>query len=166
MWKTPPTACLSDHFSALSDPHERWRVLYPRPEILLLILSATLCRVEDFVEIRITETRYELHNFVTRSRRQTFSTGAAPLSVTRQAVFPHGSMNFRSLEAVNGLRPPEAARQKRANDSLKASEKRGFHEVDGAPCQAGAGSGRASLPSLRGKEAPCRRPLANAPILA
>ena len=48
---------------------------------------------------------------------------------------PHGSMSFRSFAAVNGLRPPEAARETRAIDSRKTSEKRGFHEVDGAPCR-------------------------------
>ena len=39
----------------------------------------------------------------------------------------------------------------RAIDSLKTSEKRGFHEVDGAPCQAGAARSRRlkSLRSLR-----------------
>ena len=40
-----------DHFSALEDPREGWRVLYPLPEILLLVLCATLAGMEDFVEI-------------------------------------------------------------------------------------------------------------------
>jgi len=40
-----------DHFSALSDPRQGWRVLYPLPEILLLVLCATLSGMEDFVEI-------------------------------------------------------------------------------------------------------------------
>jgi len=79
-------------------------------------------------------------NFAARSRRHTFSIGAAPpLSVAHQAVFPHGSMNFRSFDPVNGLRPPEAAREKRAIDNRKTSEKRGFREVDGAPRRTGAG---------------------------
>jgi hypothetical protein len=49
---------------------------------------------------------------------------------------PRGSMNFRSFDAVNGLRPPKAARLRRAIDSVKTSEKRGFQEVGGDPCQA------------------------------
>ena len=53
MSKAPRTACLLDHFSALSDPRQRWRVVYPLPEILLLVLCATLCGMEDFVEIRL-----------------------------------------------------------------------------------------------------------------
>ena len=42
-----------DHFSALSDPRQSWRVLYPLPEILLLVLCATLSGMEDFVEISL-----------------------------------------------------------------------------------------------------------------
>lgn len=51
----PPTRSSSilDHFSALSDPRQRWRVVYPLPEILLLVLCATLCGMEDFVETRL-----------------------------------------------------------------------------------------------------------------
>ena len=42
-----------DHFSALCDPRECWRVVYPLPEVLLLVLCATLSGMEDFVEIRL-----------------------------------------------------------------------------------------------------------------
>ncbi|MEX2479630.1 MAG: ISAs1 family transposase [Gammaproteobacteria bacterium] len=42
-----------DHFSALTDPRQGWRVVYPLPEILLVVLCATLCGMEDFVEIRL-----------------------------------------------------------------------------------------------------------------
>jgi len=42
-----------DHFSALRDPRQQWRVVYPLPEILLLVLCATLSGMEDFVEIRL-----------------------------------------------------------------------------------------------------------------
>lgn len=42
-----------DHFKVLSDPREGWRVVYPLPEIMLLVLSATLSGMEDFVEIRL-----------------------------------------------------------------------------------------------------------------
>jgi len=44
---------LLDHFSALDDPREGWRVLYPLPEILLLVLCAALVGMDDFVEIRL-----------------------------------------------------------------------------------------------------------------
>jgi hypothetical protein len=44
-------------------------------------------------------------------------------------------MNFRDFDPVNGLRPPKAAREMRAIDRVKTSEKRSFHEVGGAPRQ-------------------------------
>ena len=42
-----------DHFSALKDPRQCWRVVYPLPEVLLLLLSATLSGMEDFTEISL-----------------------------------------------------------------------------------------------------------------
>jgi len=45
------TQSLLDHFSALEDPRQRWKVVYPLPEILLLVLCATLAGAEDFVEV-------------------------------------------------------------------------------------------------------------------
>ena len=51
MRSLPGSTSVLDHFSALSDPREGWRVLYPLPEILLLVLCATLSGMEDFVEI-------------------------------------------------------------------------------------------------------------------
>jgi len=44
---------LLDHFSALKDPRQSWRVLYPLPEILLLVLCGTLSGMEDFVEVAL-----------------------------------------------------------------------------------------------------------------
>lgn len=49
----PRGLSLLDHFSALRDPREPWRVLYPLPEILLLILCGTLTGMDDFVEIKL-----------------------------------------------------------------------------------------------------------------
>jgi predicted transposase YbfD/YdcC len=43
---------LIEHFAALEDPRQSWKVLYPLPEILLLVLCGTLAGAEDFVEIR------------------------------------------------------------------------------------------------------------------
>lgn len=42
---------LLDHFSALDDPRQAWKVVYPLPEILAVILCGTLAGAEDFVEI-------------------------------------------------------------------------------------------------------------------
>ena len=49
----PSSPSILDHFSALEDPRQHWRVIYPLPEILLLVLCATLCGMDDFVEIRL-----------------------------------------------------------------------------------------------------------------
>ncbi len=47
---------LLDHFSALKDPRQAWRVIYPLPEILLLVLCGTLTGMDDFVEIALWGT--------------------------------------------------------------------------------------------------------------
>src|SRR5436190_15490362 len=41
---------LLDHFSALEDPRQAWKVTYPLPEILLIVLCATLAGADDFAE--------------------------------------------------------------------------------------------------------------------
>jgi len=56
-WGTPVAQAdrpfLLDHFSALEDPRQRAKVLYPLPEILLLLLCATLAGADDVVEIAL-----------------------------------------------------------------------------------------------------------------
>jgi predicted transposase YbfD/YdcC len=42
---------LLDQFSALEDPRQGWKVVYPLPEILLIVLCGTMAGAEDFVEI-------------------------------------------------------------------------------------------------------------------
>jgi predicted transposase YbfD/YdcC len=44
---------LMAQFSALSDPRQAAKVLYPLPEILLLLLCATLAGADDFVETEV-----------------------------------------------------------------------------------------------------------------
>ncbi len=41
-----------DHFSALRDPRQGWKVVFPLPEVLLVVLCGTIAGAEDFVEIR------------------------------------------------------------------------------------------------------------------
>ena len=43
---------LLEHFAALKDPRQTAKVLYPLPEILLLVLAATLAGADDFVEVQ------------------------------------------------------------------------------------------------------------------
>ena len=40
-----------DHFAARSEPRRNAKIWYPLPEILLLVLSATLAGADDFVEV-------------------------------------------------------------------------------------------------------------------
>jgi len=42
---------LLDHFSALEDPRQSWKTVYPLPEILLLVLCGVMAGADDFVEI-------------------------------------------------------------------------------------------------------------------
>ena len=42
---------LLEQFPALEDPRQAWKVVYPLPEILLIVLYGTMARAEDFVEI-------------------------------------------------------------------------------------------------------------------
>jgi predicted transposase YbfD/YdcC len=48
---------LLDEFSALDDPRQAAKVLYPLPEILLLLLCATLAGADDFVEMTLWGSR-------------------------------------------------------------------------------------------------------------
>ena len=51
MSSTAAAKSLLDYFSALKDPRQGWRVVYPLREVLLLVLCASLCGMDDFVEI-------------------------------------------------------------------------------------------------------------------
>ena len=51
MAKPARSVAFLDHFSALEDPRQRWKVLYPLDEIVLLVLCAVLSGADDFVEI-------------------------------------------------------------------------------------------------------------------
>lgn len=43
--------CLLDHLSALEDPRQSWKVVYPLPEVLLVVLCGTMAGADDFAEI-------------------------------------------------------------------------------------------------------------------
>ena len=50
MTETVAKKSLIDYFSALDDPRQAWKVEYPLPEIMLVVLCATLAGAETFVE--------------------------------------------------------------------------------------------------------------------
>ncbi len=47
----PRLANLLDHFSVIEDPREPWRVAHPLPEVLLLVVCATIASCDDFDDI-------------------------------------------------------------------------------------------------------------------
>ena len=49
----PAGTSLLDRFAALEDPRQAAKVLYPLPEVLLLLLNATLAGADDCVEIEL-----------------------------------------------------------------------------------------------------------------
>ena len=49
---SPIGSLFLDHFAALRDPRQSWKVVYPLPEVLLTVLAGTIAGAEDFVEIR------------------------------------------------------------------------------------------------------------------
>ena len=55
---TPTGIPLLAHFAALPDPRQHAKVLYPLPEILLLVLSATIAGADDFVETTLWGTQH------------------------------------------------------------------------------------------------------------
>ena len=55
---TPAGTALLDHFAALRDPRQHAKALYPLPEILLLVLSATIAGADDFVETTLWGTEH------------------------------------------------------------------------------------------------------------
>ncbi len=42
---------LLDHFSAVTDPREQWRVAYPLPEVLLRVVCGTIASCDDYDDI-------------------------------------------------------------------------------------------------------------------
>ena len=54
----PISIPLLAHFAALSDPRQHAKVLYPLPEILLLVLAATIAGADDFVETTLWGTEH------------------------------------------------------------------------------------------------------------
>ena len=48
---TAPKIALLDHFARLEDPRQSAKVVFPLPEIMLLVLSATIAGCDDLVEV-------------------------------------------------------------------------------------------------------------------
>ena len=48
---TPRLRSLLQHFSAVTDPREPWRVAHPLPEVLLLVVCGTIASCDDDTDI-------------------------------------------------------------------------------------------------------------------
>jgi predicted transposase YbfD/YdcC len=47
----PRLRSLLDHFAVIDDPREQWRVAHPLPEVLLLVVCASIASCDDFDDI-------------------------------------------------------------------------------------------------------------------
>jgi DDE_Tnp_1-associated/Transposase DDE domain len=84
----PAGTALLDRFAALKDPRPQAKVLYPLPEILLLLLCATLAGADDLVEIELW--------------------GNQQLEFLRRFLpYTHGIPSHDTLGAVIGVLDPE-----------------------------------------------------------
>ena len=61
----PESVAFLTHLAALRDPRQATKVLYPLPEILLIVLRGTLAGADDFVELALwgRENLQFLHRF-------------------------------------------------------------------------------------------------------
>ncbi len=125
------SASLLDHFSALEDPRQGWRVVYPLPEILLLVLCATLAGMEDFVEIRLwgDERLDFLRRFLPYERgmpattRSTMSSTRSTRSCSRPASRP-GWKAARRRSRHHRHRRQDLAAHPRAGQGSRAAASR------------------------------------------
>ena len=47
-----PRIALLRHFAGLDDPRQSAKIMFPLPEIMLLVLAATIASSDDLVEVR------------------------------------------------------------------------------------------------------------------
>lgn len=47
-FEKPRLKALLEHFAAIQDPREPWRVAHPLPEVLLLVVCGTICDCDDY----------------------------------------------------------------------------------------------------------------------
>lgn len=47
-FEKPRLKALLEHFAAIEDPREPWRVAHPLPEVLLLVVCGTICDCDDY----------------------------------------------------------------------------------------------------------------------
>ena len=112
------TTRLLDHFSALDDPRQSWKVTYPLPEVLLIVLCATMAGAEDFVQIELWANRKLdfLHRFLPFEKgipsHDTLKTSSTPCRpIASRLASRHGSTSCATLLPISSpstVRPPGA----------------------------------------------------------
>jgi predicted transposase YbfD/YdcC len=97
---------LLDHFSALDDPRQSWKVVYPLDEVLLVILCGTLAGAEDFVEIE----RWGRRKLDFLRRLRPFDKGIASHDTLNDVMnaLPAGLFSDCFVSWVESLRDAEA----------------------------------------------------------
>jgi predicted transposase YbfD/YdcC len=97
---------LLDHFSALEDPRQSWKVVYPLPEILLCVLCATMAGAEDFVEIE----RWANKKLDVLRRFLPFASGIASHDTLNDVInaLPAELLSDCFVSWVSGLRDADA----------------------------------------------------------
>jgi predicted transposase YbfD/YdcC len=99
---------LLDRFSALEDPRQRAKVLYPLPEILLLLLCATLARADDLVEITLwgEEQLSFLRRFLPYRRGMVESATERDGRIAREQRYYLGSARLDAVSFAQAVRAP------------------------------------------------------------
>ena len=100
----PRLASLLDHFSVIEDPRVAWRVAHPLPEVLLLVVSATVASCDDFDDIAAWG---EAHlDFLRRFMPYYFEVPCAALAQHFDEPYRPGTL----LGLLHGLGPARCAR--------------------------------------------------------
>ena len=96
---------LLDHFSALEDPRQAWKVTYRLPEILLIVLCATMAGAQDFVECQ----RWAARKLDFLRRLLPFADGIPSHDVLNDVInaLPAASFSDCFVSWVAGLRDGE-----------------------------------------------------------
>ena len=114
------TTRLLDHFSALDAPRQSLKVTYPLPEVLLIVLCATMAGAEDFVQIELWANRKLdfLRRFLPFEKgipsHDTLNDviNALPRPIASRPASRHGSTSCATqlpISSPSTVRPPGAA---------------------------------------------------------
>jgi hypothetical protein len=101
----PAAKPLLDHFAALADPRLQAKALYPLPEIVLLLLCATLAGADDFVEIQL----WGAQHLASLRRFRPYAWGVPSHDTLGEVIAALDPALFKACFTawVEGLREPE-----------------------------------------------------------